>query len=83
MCKLLNFTHFLFLLRKKGEKVMDFSAFIKENYDDNERIAKMSINVPENGYRVSMKKSIIPSNFQNVPQKDQLDMISIVLLILN
>lgn len=32
---------------------MDFSAFIKENYNDNERIAKMSINVPENGYRVS------------------------------
>lgn len=31
---------------------MDFSAFIKENYKDNERIARMSINAPEHNGKV-------------------------------
>lgn len=31
---------------------MDFNAFIKDNYNDNDRIARMSINAPENNYKV-------------------------------
>lgn len=53
MCvNLFEFHTFFILLQKKGEVFMDFNAFIKENYNENDKIARMSIKSPEHGYRV-------------------------------
>lgn len=53
MCvNLFEFHTFFILLQKKGEIFMDFNAFIKENYNENDKIARMSIKSPEHGYRV-------------------------------
>ena len=40
-------------MTEKGGTVMDFSAFIKNNYSDNERIARMSINAAEHNFVVN------------------------------
>ena len=55
MCvNLFEFHTFFILLQKKGEIFMDFNAFIKENYNENDKIARMSIKSPEHGYRVQI-----------------------------
>lgn len=54
MCVIFKISHiFYFCKRKKGGIDMDFHAFIKNNYNDNDRIAKMSIHAPEHNYIVN------------------------------
>ena len=54
MCVIFKISHIFYFIKKKGgKKVMDFNAFVKKNYNDNERIARMSINAPEHNYMIN------------------------------